>query len=91
LKGLSVLDLRLNRSRLFDGLFAHLWRKCNQNPHNSDLTQLSENNKQNHCLFICHDLISQESKAAEWWETNSASIDDLAKIDLNDLKLCPSG
>jgi hypothetical protein len=27
----------------------------------------------------------------KWWGTNSASIEDLAKIDLRDLKLCPSG
>jgi hypothetical protein len=62
LNRLSVLDLRLNRSRPFDSMIAHLWRKSGQNLYKIGLIQLSAKDGQSGCVFVYYDLILQEEK-----------------------------
>jgi hypothetical protein len=90
LKTPPELNVQLDESHPFEGIFAHLWSKCGQNPHNAGLIFISANDESNQPKFGCHDLISHESKAGKWWGTNSKKIEHFVKIDLKDLRLCPS-
>jgi hypothetical protein len=91
LKTPPSLDLRLDESRPFEGVFAYLWAKCGQNPHNVDLIEISANDERNGRKFNCYDLISRESKAGKWWGAGGQKIDHFVKINLKNLRLCPSG
>jgi hypothetical protein len=75
----------LDRSRPFDGVFAHLWRRCGENPHNAGLIALSANDERS--SYKCHEHLL-EGKS---WGSDTASVDHYVEIDLKDLCLVPSG
>jgi hypothetical protein len=79
----------LDRSRPFDGIFAHLSRQCGKNPHRAGLIAISANDELPNCP--CHDLISPQLNGGTSWTTNCGTFDHYVKIDLKDMLLVPSG
>jgi hypothetical protein len=84
-------SILLDRSRPFDGVFAHLWRKCGKNPDSAGLLAISANDQTSNCKFPLHELIADSSKEGQWWGTNGSAVDHYVKIDLKDMVLAPSG
>jgi hypothetical protein len=56
-------DVKLDRSRPFEGVFHHLWTKCEQKPHSAGLIEISAPDEWSDRAFQCYDLISHESKS----------------------------
>jgi hypothetical protein len=77
----------LHPNRPFDGVFAHLWRQCGQNPHIAGLIEISVNDDYPKRPFKCYDILSE----GKWWASNVSSVEHYVKIDLKDMRLIPSG
>jgi hypothetical protein len=77
--------IALDRARPFEGVFAHLQRKCGDNPHNAGLISISANDGCSACQL--HELVS----TGKDWRSENADVDHYVKIDLKNLRLIPSG
>jgi hypothetical protein len=84
-------SIPLNRSRPFDGVFAHLWRQCGKNPDSAGLIAISANDERSDSKFPVRELIADSSKEGKWWGCKNSAVDHYVKIDLKDMVLTPSG
>jgi hypothetical protein len=82
-------NLKLDRSRPFEGVFHDLWKECGQNPHIAGLIEISATDA---CYgnLKCYDLISHESKTGKYWGTSGNDTDQAVQIDFKDMRICPS-
>jgi hypothetical protein len=78
-------SVRLNPDRPFDGVFAHLWCWCRENPHKAGLIAISANNQDS--KHKCEGLLS-EGKS---FVSGNSAVDHYVKIDLKNMSLIPSG
>jgi hypothetical protein len=81
----------LDRTRRFDGVFAHLWRKCGRNPHSAGLIAISVNTEDPKWKVACHDIIAPKAQESSRLVSSDGAVDHYVKIDLKDLRLVPSG
>jgi hypothetical protein len=77
--------IALDRDRPFDGVFAHLWRQCSENPHNAGLIAHSASDEGPG--YECHMILSEGKPFA----SNNTAVDHSLKIDLKEMCLIPSG